>query len=102
MKDRDPDTPIRVWVPGCATGEEAYSIAILLTERIAAARSQCRMQIFATDVDENALDYARTDIPETITLDVSPQRLQRFFTREDHQYTIVKSLRESVVSRFRT
>jgi two-component system CheB/CheR fusion protein len=98
VKERDPDTPIRVWVPGCATGEEAYSIAILLTERIAAARSQCRMQIFATDVDENALDTARSGTyPETITLDVSPQRLQLFFTREDHRYTIVKSLRESVI-----
>ena len=97
VKEREPDTPIRVWVPGCATGEEAYSIAIVLAEQIEALQSPCRMQIFATDLDEHALDTARTGTyPETISLDVSPQRLQRFFTREDHRYAIVKSLRDSV------
>ena len=97
VKEREPDTPIRVWVPGCATGEEAYSIAIVLAEQIDALQSPCRVQIFATDLDEHALDTARTGTyPETISLDVSPQRLQRFFTREDHRYAIVKSLRESV------
>ena len=98
VNGRDPDTPIRIWVPGCATGEEAYSIAILLTERIAASQSTCQMQIFATDLDEQALETARSgSYPETIALDVSPQRLQRFFTRDDHRYTVAKSLRESVV-----
>jgi chemotaxis methyl-accepting protein methylase/signal transduction histidine kinase len=97
VKGREPDTPIRVWVPGCATGEEAYSIAIVLAEQIDALRSPCRVQIFATDLDEHALETARSGTyPETISLDVSPQRLQRFFTREDHRYTIVKSLRDSV------
>ena len=97
VKEREPDTPIRVWVPGCATGEEAYSIAIVLAEQIDALQSPCRVQIFATDLDEHALETARTGTyPETISLDVSPQRLQRFFTREDHRYTIVKSLRDSV------
>ena len=98
VNGRDPDTPIRIWVPGCATGEEAYSIAILLTERIAASQSTCQMQIFATDLDEQALETARSgSYPETIALDVSPQRLQRFFTRDDHRYTVAKSLRESVI-----
>jgi chemotaxis methyl-accepting protein methylase/signal transduction histidine kinase len=97
VKEREPDTPIRVWVPGCATGEEAYSIAMVLAEQIDALQSPGRVQIFATDLDEHALETARTGTyPETISLDVSPQRLQRFFTREDHRYTIVKSLRDSV------
>jgi two-component system CheB/CheR fusion protein len=97
VKQREPDKPIRVWVPGCATGEEAYSIAIALAEQIAAQESAGRMQIFATDLDEHALDMARTGTyPETISLDVSPQRLRRFFTHEEHRYTIGKSLRDSV------
>ncbi|MBI4485875.1 MAG: PAS domain-containing protein [Acidobacteria bacterium] len=97
VKENDADSPIRIWVPGCATGEEAYSIAILMAEQIAAAQSPCRVQIFATDIDEDALEMARAGTyPESIALDVTPQRLQRFFTREDHRYTIVKSIRESV------
>ena len=51
--------PIRVWVPGCSTGEEAYSLAILLAEQLATAQSSCRVQIFATDIDEDALEVAR-------------------------------------------
>ena len=90
--------PIRVWVPGCSTGEEAYSLAILLAEQIAIAQSSCRVQIFATDIDDDALEVARSGrYPESIALDVTPQRLQRFFTREDHHYTVAKSIRESVV-----
>jgi two-component system, chemotaxis family, CheB/CheR fusion protein len=97
VKDRDSDSPIRVWIPGCSTGEEAYSIAILLAEQTAAAQSACRVQVFATDVDDHALDIARSGTyPESITLDVTPERLQRFFTREDHRFTIVKSIRQSV------
>jgi two-component system, chemotaxis family, CheB/CheR fusion protein len=83
---------------GCATGEEAYSIAILATEQVAAARSACRVQVFATDIDDDALEIARGGVyPESIALDLTPQRLKRFFTRDDHRYTIVKSIRESVV-----
>jgi chemotaxis methyl-accepting protein methylase/signal transduction histidine kinase len=98
IQGRDPDWPIRVWVPGCSTGEEAYSIAIVLAEQLALAQSACRAQIFATDLDEDALEVARAgSYPESITLDVEPQRLQRFFRQEDHRYTIAKSVRESVV-----
>jgi two-component system, chemotaxis family, CheB/CheR fusion protein len=98
MKRHDRDTPIRVWVPGCATGEEAYSIAIALAEQLAAAKSSRRIQIFATDRDERALELARAaSYPENIALDVSPDRLQRFFTHQEHRYTIVKAVRESVI-----
>lgn len=97
MKDRNPDVPIRIWVPGCSTGEEAYSIAILAAEHVARSQSECRVQVFATDVDEHALEIARTGTyPDSIALDVSPQRLQRFFTRQDHRYTIAKSIRRTV------
>jgi two-component system CheB/CheR fusion protein len=98
VRERAQDKPIRIWVPGCSTGEEAYSIGIVLAEEIAAAQSACRVQIFATDVDDDALDVARAGVyPESIALDVSAARLQRFFTHDDHRYTIVKSIRESVV-----
>ena len=92
------ETPIRVWMPGCATGEEAYSLAILAAEQAADVQSARRIQIFATDVDEGALDIARAGVyPESIALDVSAQRLQRFFTRENHRYRVAKGIRESVV-----
>ncbi len=98
VRGRDPDSPIRVWVPGCSSGEEAYSIAIVLAEQAALAESACRIQIFATDIDADALEIARAgSYPESISLDVTPQRLQRFFVLEDHRYTIAKSIRESVV-----
>jgi two-component system CheB/CheR fusion protein len=98
VRERDQDTPIRIWVPGCSTGEEAYSIAIVMAEQIAAAQSSCRVLIFATDLDDDVLEVARAGTyPDSIALDVTPARLQRFFTREDHRYTIAKNIRESVV-----
>jgi two-component system CheB/CheR fusion protein len=98
VRERDQDAPIRIWVPGCSTGEEAYSIAIVLAEQITVAQSTCRVQIFATDVDDDALEVARAGTyPESIALDVTPGRLQRFFTRDDHRYTIAKNIREWVV-----
>jgi two-component system CheB/CheR fusion protein len=85
---------VRVWVPGCATGEEAYSIAILLREH-APKYDAPRVQIFATDIDEHALETARGGrYPCTIGRDVSPDRLERFFLREDGTYRIGADLRE--------
>ena len=92
------DSPLRAWVPGCATGEEAYTLAMLFHEQIAAAGSRRRLQIFATDVAEDALDVARAGIyPPSIENDVSAARLEMFFTREGDQYRVSKRLRESVV-----
>ncbi len=94
----EPERPIRVWIPGCATGEEAYSIAILLIEGFSAAQKNPSIQVFATDIDGDALDFARTGIyPESIAADVSPERLKRFFTKEGSSYKVNKQLRESVV-----
>jgi two-component system CheB/CheR fusion protein len=88
--------PIRVWVAGCATGEEAYSLAMLLSEAVHGRRE--RVQIFATDISNNALKAARAGLyPEVISADVSQERLRRFFMRDGDGYRVVKSLREMVV-----
>jgi two-component system CheB/CheR fusion protein len=72
--------PLRAWVPGCATGEEAYSIAILFLEQLSAADKRCPLKIFASDVDEAALRLARAGIyPASISSDVSPARLEKFY-----------------------
>lgn len=97
VQDRDPARPIRVWVPGCATGEEAYSIAMILLEACAAANKTCDIKVFGSDVDKHALEVARAGTyPETIAADVSPQRLSRFFTRVDGDYKVTRTLRETV------
>ena len=89
---------VRVWVPGCATGEEAYSLAMLLIERVSAARKDIRIQVFASDVDEDALATARAGVyPDSIETDVSQQRLDRFFVKEDHSYRVTRELRDTVV-----
>ncbi len=92
------DAPLRVWVPGCATGEEPYSIAMLMLEHLTTAQNPSRLQIFATDVDEHALEFARRGIyPEGISVDVSPERLARFFTRaEESTWQVGKPLRETM------
>ncbi len=92
------DIPVRVWVPGCATGEEAYSIAMQFIEQFSAAQKQPNIQIYATDIDESALEFARQGIyPESIVSDISAKRLTRFFTPTDSHYQVNKQLRESVV-----
>ena len=80
--DRPADAVLRVWVPGCSTGEEAYSIAILLQERLDELKLNFKLQVFATDIDRRAIDQARTGVyPAGIAADVSPERLERFFIR---------------------
>ncbi len=92
------DRPLRVWVPGCSTGEEAYSITMLFLEQIAAAQRNIKLQVFASDIDADSVAFARNGIyPESIEADVSPGRLARFFIKEDHHYQVVRQLREAVV-----
>jgi two-component system CheB/CheR fusion protein len=75
---------IRVWVPGCATGEEAYSIAMLLYEQMDNVSSSPQVQVFASDLDEDALAFARAGLyPDVIAADISPERLQRFFKQDN-------------------
>ena len=92
------DRHLRIWVPGCSTGEEAYSIAMLVLEQIAAAKRNIKLQVFASDIDADCVAFARNGIyPELIEADVAPARLARFFTKEDHSYQVVRELREAVV-----
>jgi two-component system CheB/CheR fusion protein len=98
VRQHPPDQPIRVWVAGCSTGEEAYSICMLLLEAIAKAQRSIRLQIFATDVDAEAVAVAREGLyPPTIEADVSPDRLARFFVREETGYRATRELRSPIV-----
>jgi len=98
IKSHDAGHPVRIWVPGCATGEEAYSLAMLVTEKISTLRKDVKLQIFASDVDERALAIARNGVyPDSIAEDVSAARLNRFFTKEDHSYRVSPELRDTVV-----
>jgi two-component system CheB/CheR fusion protein len=98
LKDRPVDAPLRVWIPGCATGEEVYSITILLLEALGADERSAPVQIFGTDVSEASVDYARNGAyPEAIREHVSPERLRRFFTFLEGTYRINKNVRELCV-----
>ncbi len=92
------DRPMRAWVAGCSSGEEAYSIAMLLIELVDAAKRRIGIQIFATDIDQDALQIGRAGLyPHSIASVVSPGRLSRFFTRQDQNYRVTTDLRECVV-----
>src|SRR6201987_4661665 len=92
------DRPLRIWVAGCSTGEETYSLAMLFLEEIAGAKRNIKLQVFASDVDEDAVALAREGCyPESISADVSPVRLARFFTQEEQSYRVVPELRGTVV-----
>jgi two-component system CheB/CheR fusion protein len=89
---------VRIWVPACATGEEAYSLAMLLQEGLDGLPAPGRIQLYATDIDPVAIERARTGLyPESIAADVSAERLARFFTREDSAYRVSNALRSLIV-----
>ncbi|MBM2836848.1 MAG: ATPase, partial [candidate division NC10 bacterium] len=95
---KPPKEPFRVWVPGCATGEEAYSIAMLLFEVTARLRVHNPIQIFATDLSERAIAAARKGIyPGGIAGSVSPARRRRFFVKSGQEYKVVKQVRDACV-----
>ncbi len=92
------DEPIRCWVPGCATGEEAYTVAILFREEIGRRGKHCDLVIFGSDVDEASLATAREGVyPAAIVADLSEQRLARYFRAEGDHYRITNEIRDSVV-----
>jgi two-component system CheB/CheR fusion protein len=94
----DPESPIRIWVVGCSTGEEAYSIAMLCLERLGTLAHPPKLQIFASDIDAEAVAAAREGLyPATITSAVSPERLHRFFSLEDGGYRPLPELRSTIV-----
>jgi len=96
--DKPEDYVFRVWVAGCATGEEAYSIAILLREFMNETHREFKIQLYATDLNEDAIAVARAGIyPPNIVQDVQPERLRHFFVKEDTGYRVKKNIREMVV-----
>ena len=97
-KHRNPESTIRVWTPGCASGEETYSVAITLLEFLGDKVSQTPIQFFGTDVSDSSIAKARAGVyPENIQGDVSPERLRRFFTKVDGGYRISKSIRDMCI-----
>ena len=89
--------PLRVWVPVCGTGEEAYSIAMALAEQMEGSHPGGTFEIFATDADPRAVEIARAGrYPASISMDLTPARLQRFFEADDHRCTIIASIHRTV------
>jgi len=98
LQNHDRNVPLRIWAAGCATGEEAYSLAITMTEVMEAAGLTIPIQLFGTDVSEIAIDRARAGhYPDSIQADVSPERLARFFSRTETGYRISKNIREGCI-----
>ena len=98
FEQRGPDYTVRVWVPGCATGEEVYSLAMLLREQLDGRDPAPRVQVFATDIDEHALSVARAGrYPASMVEGVSPERLDRFFIVDGGSYVLSKEVRDLCV-----
>ena len=98
MKNRSSEASLRLWTPGCASGEETYSLAIALLEFLGDKASQTPIQFFATDISELSVAKARSGLyPENIQSDVSPERLRRFFTKVEGGYRISKSIRDMCI-----
>ena len=98
VRDHTLDRPLRLWVAGCSSGEETYSLAMLFREQIDASKRDVKLQIFASDVDPDAVASAREGLyPDSIEASVSPERLARFFSKEDRNYRISAELRSNVV-----
>ena len=98
LENRSADATLRIWVPGCSTGEEVYSLAICLLEFLGDQAFQTPVKIFATDIANRAIEIARAgEYPDSIAADVSPERLRRFFVKTDGRYQIQKPVRDLCV-----
>jgi len=98
IREKGANTTLRAWVTACSTGEEAYTLAMVMVEQLEAAQKNCPIKIFATDPFVDGLTSARTGVfPESIEADLSPERLKRFFEKQDSHYQIKKEIRELVV-----
>ena len=98
VKGKAPGSDFRVWVAGCATGEEAYSIAMVILECLDELQKNLPVQIYATDIDTDALSVARAGIyPADIAVDITAERLKHFFIKQENSYQVKKNLREMVV-----
>ncbi|HYR02774.1 MAG TPA: CheR family methyltransferase, partial [Syntrophobacteria bacterium] len=98
LAQKEPDLPVRLWVPGCGTGEEAYSLAMIFVEVMERLERHWKVQIFATDINPEAIETARGAIyPENIAADVTSERLRRFFKKDGDAYKVDRQLRDMVV-----
>ncbi|OYY91803.1 MAG: histidine kinase [Sphingomonas sp. 28-66-16] len=98
VRDHPEDQALRLWVPGCSTGEEVYSLAILFQEAIAAAKRTIKLCVFASDLDADAVAVAREgQYPAAIAKNVSAARLARWFAHDEHGYRVLRDLRDLVV-----
>ena len=98
LKEAAEQKTLRIWVPGCATGEEAYSIAMLVQELVRARGEKWDVKIFATDVDKNSIECAGRGLyPKSIVADVAPELLARFFVEENGHLRISRKIREQIV-----
>lgn len=98
LKNKEANASVRVWVAGCSTGEEAYSMAMLFREYLDVAQKNFNIKIFATDIDSNSIEYASAGLyPESIADDVSLERLNRFFIKKRDVYQVTKNIREMVI-----
>ena len=98
VERKKPDSAVRVWVPGCATGEEAFSLAMLFQEAMERLNKHLNVQIFATDINKDTIEQARTArFPEGISSDIPAERLGQFFIEEGNVYRVKKTIRDMVV-----
>ena len=98
FKDKGPTDEVRAWVAACATGEEAYSLAMLMADQAELMEHPPAFQVFASDIDDGAIDAARSgNYPASIITDVAPTRLRQYFSKEDDRYRIRKTLRDHIL-----
>jgi len=98
VASKEEGAPLRVWVAGCATGEEVYSVAIVVLDALDRLRRRLDLQVFATDLDAAAVEVARAGrYPEGIASDVGPERIRRFFDRDDRHYRVKSEVRDGIV-----
>ncbi|MDM8543483.1 CheR family methyltransferase [Desulfococcaceae bacterium HSG9] len=98
IKTHSPESAIRIWSMGCSTGEEAYSLAILFSEVMDMLKLHFNIQVFASDIDAQAIDHARQGVyPDSIAADVSQERLNKYFVKEKNTYKVKKQIREMII-----
>ncbi|MGY8822289.1 MAG: CheR family methyltransferase, partial [Pseudomonadales bacterium] len=100
QKQNSEEKSLRVWSAACSTGEEAYSLGMLLADQaeVSGVRGDIQLQVFATDIDDRALETARAGIyPEAIVTDVAPARLRQYFVKEQNHFRMQKELRERIL-----
>jgi len=98
MQNKKSGESLRIWVAGCSTGEEAYSLAMVFSEALADLDKRLDVKIFASDIDETAIEIARRGVyPDSIAVDVSKERLKRFFTKDQGAFKVKKQIRDMVI-----